>query len=213
MTWSARARSGAPPRSSRASRLRGLLGYEGHCASEPDRATREREVRRRDGAASLEVASAFRAEGLPVDVVSAGATGTYDLTGAIDRHHRGAGRVVHLDGSVPRAARVGFRVRALRRRTAISVHGDLVVFDAGRKAVGGDLGPPAAPGPGGEFAFIHEEHVGFRYPGGAPFRVGDRAALVPGYAPTAVNLLRRLPRRRGGQVVDRWPVRARHGEP
>jgi D-serine deaminase-like pyridoxal phosphate-dependent protein len=97
--------------------------------------------------------------------------------------------------------------------TAISVHGDLVVFDAGRKGVGGDLGFPAAPSPDGAFVFMHEEHVGFRYPGGAPFRVGDRAALVPGYAPTAVNLYGVFNVVEDGTVVDRWLVRARHGEP
>jgi D-serine deaminase-like pyridoxal phosphate-dependent protein len=93
------------------------------------------------------------------------------------------------------------------------VHGDLVVFDAGRKGVGADLGSPAAPGRDGAFAFIHEEHVGFRYPGGAPFRVGDRAAIVPAYAPTAVNLYGAFNVVEDGTVVDRWLVRARHGEP
>ena len=82
--------------------------------------------------------------------------------------------------------------------TAISVHGDLVVFDAGRKGVGGDLGPPAAPGPGGEFAFIHEEHVGFRYPGGAPYPGGRSRRARPGLRADRREPVRRLPRRRGG---------------
>ena len=42
--------------------------------------------------------------------------------------------------------------------TAISVHGDLVVFDAGRKGAGSDLLPPASPTATGRLAFIHEEH-------------------------------------------------------
>ena len=54
---------------------------------------------------------------------------------------------------------------------------------------------------------------GFLYPGGPPFRVGDRAALVPGYAPTAVNLYGAFNVVEDGTVVDRWFVRARHGEP
>ena len=193
-------------------RLRGLLGYEGHCTSEPDRATREREVDTAMGRL-LEVASVFRAEGLPVDVVSAGATGTYDLTGAIEGVTEvQAGSYILMDRfHEPLVSGFGFALSVVA--TAISVHGDLVVFDAGRKGVGGDLGSPAAPGPGGEFAFIHEEHVGFRYPGGAPFRVGDRAALVPGYAPTAVNLYGAFHVVEDGTVVDRWLVRARHGEP
>jgi D-serine deaminase-like pyridoxal phosphate-dependent protein len=193
-------------------RLRGLLGYEGHCASEPDRETREREVRVAMGRL-LEVASAFRQDGLPVDVVSAGATGTYDLSGAIDGITEvQAGSYILMDRfHEPLVS--GFGSALSVATTAISVHGDLVVFDAGRKGVGGDLGSPTAPARNGSFAFMHEEHVGFGYPGGAPFRVGDRAALVPGYAPTAVNLYGVFNVVEDGTVVDRWLVRARHGEP
>jgi D-serine deaminase-like pyridoxal phosphate-dependent protein len=43
--------------------------------------------------------------------------------------------------------------------------------------------------------------------------VGDRTALVPGYAPTAVNLYGVLNVVEDGTVVDRWLVRARHGDP
>ena len=193
-------------------RLRGLLGYEGHCTSEPDRATREREVHAAMDRL-LEAASAFRDEGLPVDVVSAGATGTYDLTGAIEGITEvQAGSYILMDRfHEPLVSGFGFALSVAA--TAISVHGDLVVFDAGRKGVGGDLRPPVAPGSGGTFAFIHEEHVGFRYPGGVPFRVGNRAALIPGYAPTAVNLYGAFNVVEDGTVVDRWLVRARHGEP
>ena len=193
-------------------RLRGLLGYEGHCASEPDRATREREVRVAMDRL-LEVASAFRRDGLPVDVVSAGATGTYDLTGAIDGITEvQAGTYILMDRfHEPLVTGFGFALSVAA--TAISVHDDLVVFDAGRKGIGGELGSPAAPGRDGAFAFMHEEHVGFRYRGGPPFRVGDRAALVPGYAPTAVNLYGAFNVVEAGTVVDRWLVRARHGEP
>ncbi len=193
-------------------RLRGLLGYEGHCSSEPDRARREREVR--DAMDRLlEVSSAFQGDGLPVDVVSAGATGTYDLTGAIDGITEvQAGSYILMDRfHEPLVSGFGFALSVVTR--AISVHGDLVVFDAGRKGVGGELGSPAAPGGEGSFAFMHEEHVGFLYPGGPPFRVGDRAALVPGYAPTAVNLYGAFNVVEDDTVVDRWFVRARHGEP
>ncbi|HEX3300063.1 MAG TPA: DSD1 family PLP-dependent enzyme, partial [Actinomycetota bacterium] len=178
----------------------------------PDRATREREAR--DAMDRLlEVASAFRRDGLPVDVVSAGATGTYEITGAIDGITEvQAGSYILMDRfHEPLVSGFGFALSVAA--TAISVHGDLVVFDAGRKGVGADLGSPAAPGRDGAFAFIHEEHVGFRYPGGAPFRVGDRAAIVPAYAPTAVNLYGAFNVVEDGTVVDRWLVRARHGEP
>ena len=203
--------SDVPPRTSAGVRLRGLLGYEGHCASEPDRAMRERACR----AAMellLDAAERFRADGLPVDVVSAGATGTYDITGSIEGVTEvQAGSYILMDRfHEPLVSGFGFALTVAA--TAISVHDDLVVFDAGRKAVGGDFGPPEAPGDRGAFAFLHEEHLGFRYRGGAPYRVGDRVELVPRYAPTTVNLFGAFHVVEGGRVIDRWPVLARHGE-
>jgi D-serine deaminase-like pyridoxal phosphate-dependent protein len=191
--------------------FRGLLGYEGHCASEPDPALRDRYARESmDRLVGL--AERFRAGGLPVPVVSAGATGTYATTGA----HAGvtevqAGSYLLMDGfHAPLVDGFGFALHVIA--TAISVHGDLAVFDAGRKAVGADFGPPLAPDGLGRFDFLHEEHLGFRYGGPAPYRVGDRVALVPAYAPTAVNLFPALNVVEDGYVVDRWQVRARHGE-
>ena len=217
--WGAAA-PGAPRKPSRsdglrrispASSSRGLFGYEGHCASEPDLATRSREARA-SMERLLEVADRFRADGLPVRTVSAGATGTFPTTGSMPGITEvQAGTYVLMDRfHEPLTAGCGFALSV--ETTAISVHGDLVVFDAGRKAIGGDFGPPAGPDGGGEFAFIHEEHLGFRFPGGAPYRVGDRAALIPTYAPTTVNLFGAFQVAEAGQIVDVWPVLARHGD-
>ena len=191
--------------------LVGLFGYEGHCASEPDLATRSREARA-SVERLLEVADRFRADGLPVRTVSAGATGTFSITGSMSGITEvQAGTYVLMDRfHEPLTAGCGFALSV--ETTAISVHGDLVVFDAGRKAIGGDFGPPAGPDGRGEFAFIHEEHLGFRFTGGAPYRVGDRAALIPTYAPTTVNLFGSFQVAEAGQIVDVWPVLARHGD-
>ncbi len=191
--------------------LEGLFGYEGHCASERDLASRSREARA-SMERLLEVVDRFRAEGLPVGIVSAGATGTYTTTGSmLGITEVQAGTYVLMDRfHEPLVTGCGFALSV--ETTAISFHGDLVVFDAGRKALGGDFGPPVGPEGRGEFAFIHEEHLGFRFPGGAPYRVGDRAALIPTYAPTTVNLFGAFQVAEAGHVVDVWPVLARHGD-
>ena len=189
--------------------LRGLMGYEGHCASEPDTELRARETR-----AAMErlteVAVRCGAEGLPAGVVSAGATGTYETTGSYPGVTEvQAGTYVLMDlfheGLAPE-----FSFALTVATTAISRHGDLVVFDAGRKAIGNDLLPPRLAEGAGELAFIHEEHAGFRFPDGSPYRVGDRASLLPGYAPTTVNLFGAFHVVESGRVVDLWPVLARH---
>ena len=191
--------------------LRGVLGYEGHCADEESPVARERETR-----ASMTrltgLAERFRSEGLSTEIVSAGATGTYAITGAIAGVTEvQAGSYVVMDRYHERLA-PGFGFALTVMATAISVHEGLVVFDAGRKAVGSDFHPPASPDGRGEIAFIHEEHVGYRYADGTRYRVGDRVAFVPDYAPTTVNLFGAYHVVERGSVVDVWPVLARHGD-
>jgi D-serine deaminase-like pyridoxal phosphate-dependent protein len=191
--------------------LRGLMGYEGHCAGELDVELREHEV-----CASMArltaVADRCRAIGLGIDIVTSGATGTYRFAGEYPGVTEvQAGSYVLMD-RYHEALAPEFECALTVLTTAISSHDDLVVFDAGRKGIGADLRLPDPPGPGAEIAFVNEEHLGVRSPGGAPsFRVGDRVALVPGYAPTAVNLFGAYHVVDGGQVVDVWPVLARHG--
>lgn len=190
--------------------LRGLMGYEGHCADEPDVELRQHEVRA-SMARLVEVADRCRAAGLGIEIVTAGATGTYRFTGGYPGVTEvQAGSYVLMD-RFHEAVAPEFECALTVLTTAISRHGDLVVFDAGRKGIGTDLRPPDPPGPGAELAFVHEEHLGVRFPAGAPYRVGDRVTLVPGYAPTAVNLFGAYHVVEGGRVVDVWPVLARHG--
>ena len=191
--------------------LRGLMGYEGHCADERDVELRERKTRT-SMARLMAVVDRCSAAGLGIEIVTAGATGTYRFAGG----HQGVtevqpGSYVLMDrfhqGLAPE-----FECALTVLTTAVSKHGDLVVFDAGRKGIGTDLRLPDPPAwPGAELAFVHEEHLGVRFPGGAPYQLGDRVALVPGYAPTAVNLFGAYHVVDGGQVVDVWPVLARHG--
>jgi D-serine deaminase-like pyridoxal phosphate-dependent protein len=192
--------------------LRGLMGYEGHCADEPD-PTRRAELTGEAMASLTSAAERVSTTVIPVEIVSAGATGTFEVTGGCPGVTEvQAGSYVLMDGfHAPLVA--GFGNALTVAATAVSVHGPTVVFDAGRKSIGADLRPPAPPAPGAELAFIHEEHVGFRFPGDvAPYRVGDRARLVPGYAPTTVNLFGSYLVVENDEVIDVWPVRARHGD-
>src|SRR6516164_743835 len=58
--------------------LRGVMGYEGHCALEPDRGKRAAAVQTAMQRLQA-VADVLRSDGFPVEVVSAGGTGTFDL--------------------------------------------------------------------------------------------------------------------------------------
>jgi D-serine deaminase-like pyridoxal phosphate-dependent protein len=190
----------------------GLMGYEGHCASEPDEAVRSAGALRSMGLLA-EVVDACRRSELSVDTVSAGATGTFEITGnAPGVTEVQAGSYIFMDQfHAPLVD--GFEFALTVMASVIGRHGDLLVLDAGRKSVEVSLRPLEPPDPRASVAFMHEEHVGFRYEGEAPGAIGDRVRIVPGYAPTSVNLFGAYHVVEDGRVVDVWPVLARHGTP
>ena len=88
----------------------------------------------------------LRADGLPADVLSAGGTGTYNITGrnpAVTELQ--AGSYVFMDAFhgnlVP-----GFEVSLTVLTSVLARHGDTVIFDAGRKSIGIDFVVAADPG-------------------------------------------------------------------
>ena len=191
--------------------FRGVSGYEGHCMLEPDRDTRVREA----GAAADRLMAAVEqigAGGIGCEIVSAGGTGTYHLTGA----HSGiteiqAGSYAVMDAFHASLVPGGFEIALTVLATVISRQDDQVVLDAGRKAIGIDNMLPRLAGAASEPLFVHEEHSGFAVPADSPLRVGDRVELQPGYAPTTANLHDVYHVVERGVVTDLWPVEARYG--
>jgi D-serine deaminase-like pyridoxal phosphate-dependent protein len=192
-------------------RLRGVMGYEGHCSMEADRTIRERNA----NAAMeylLSVVDALVGAGLPVEVVSAGGTGTYDLTGTNPRVTEiQAGSYVFMDAA--RLAIISEFAPALTvLATVISHQGSTLVLDSGKKTVSPDFTlprivefPPEQLAPR-KFA---EEHLLCDVAADCRLAVGDRVELVPGYCPTTVNLHEVYHVVEEGVVVDLWPVLAR----
>jgi D-serine deaminase-like pyridoxal phosphate-dependent protein len=185
--------------------LRGVQAYEGHCMLEPDRDTRIR-LATQAMAYAASVKELLLADGLPAEVLSAGGTGTYNITG---RHpavtELQAGSYVFMDafhGSlVP-----GFAVSLTVLTTVLARHGDTVIFDAGRKSVGIDFVLPPIQGYDYQARYYAEEHALFDTDPGFPAQIGDRARLICGYAPTTVNLHDVIFVTDGDQVADVWPV-------
>jgi len=189
-------------------RLRGVMGYEGHAMAIADPAERAR-VALDAMAVLLDVARAVRADGLPVDVVSAGGTGTYDVTGTIAGVTEvQAGSYALMDTAY---ARFGLPfAEALRcLTTVVSVHGRLAVLDAGLKALAIDHGnPELPPDVAASVLFLSDEHASLAIGDGFRARPGDRMWLRPSHVDPTVNLHDRLYAIRGDEV-DVWPVEAR----
>jgi len=188
--------------------LRGVMGYEGHCALEPDRGKRAAAVRTAM-ARLVGVAGVLHSAGFPVEVVSAGGTGTFDLTGCYPGvTELQAGSYVFVDaartGLVPDFA-VGLTVLA----TVVSRHGTTAVLDCGKKTVGVDFAPPRIVGEVAKLRYVSEEHTVFDVNSDCRLEVGQRVELIPRYCPTTINLHDAYYVVQDGVVIDVWPVLAR----
>ena len=187
-------------------RFRGVQGYEGHCMLEPDRAVRIAKCH-----AALDyigsVVTQLKEAGFPCEVVSAGGTGTYDITGNDPRVTEiQAGSYVFMDNFhgnlVP-----GFSRSLTVLGTVVIHHGETIVLDSGRKSIGIDFVLPSLVDyPFYKARFFAEEHALFDVDERCPLKLGDATELTPGYAPTTVNLYDAYHVVENGVVVDIWPV-------
>jgi D-serine deaminase-like pyridoxal phosphate-dependent protein len=188
-------------------RLRGVQGYEGRIALDPDP---ERRARGAEAANDRRRAAvdAIEAAGLPVEVVSGGATGTWDLTaraGAVTELQ--AGSYVFMD-TMHLAVVPDLEVSLVVHATVISRSGDTVVLDCGRKALG--RAEPVAPRVEelpGELRLLSEEHLVIQ--SSEPATVGSTVRVVTTYAPAAVTMHEIYHVVDEGVVVDIWPVLVR----
>ena len=187
--------------------FRGIQAYEGHCLSILDP-----EERRRQVLASMRKAVDTRrlieASGLPVQALSGGGTGSYDMTGVMDGIDEvQAGSYALMDHFYSKR-RPEFSLALSVIATVISSNGaDHAVLDVGVKGVGADQGPPVlADRPEDAISrFESEEHASIKV-GGRPLKVGDRVGLFPSHGCTTCNLHRRIFAVRDGMVEDVWAI-------
>ncbi len=187
-------------------RLRGVQGYEGHCMLEPDRTVRIQKAH-----AAMDylgtVIDRLAAEGFDCEVVSAGGTGTYDITGDNPRVTEiQAGSFTFMDNFhgnlVP-----GFSRALTVLGTVVIQHGDTIVLDSGRKSVGIDFVlPTMVDFPFYQARYFAEEHALFDVDERCRLKLGDTVELIPGYAPTTVNLYDAYHVVENDVVVDIWPI-------
>ncbi|HZP56831.1 MAG TPA: alanine racemase [Dehalococcoidia bacterium] len=189
---------------------RGVMGYEGHVVGIEDRA--EREPRARKAMERLlSTVEMIRDAGLPCEIVSAGGTGTYDITGRCDGVTEiQAGSYVLMDTAY---AKLG-----LPFEQAFSVLGTVLsrprpeqcATDAGHKACTQDHGNPDVKGiDGARVLFLSDEHATIALPADAAVAPGDRIELWPSHIDPTINLHDVMYAVEGDEVVEVWPITAR----
>ncbi len=187
-------------------RFRGVQGYEGHCMLEPDRDVRIAKTRQAIDDLDA-VVDTLRRAGFLSEVVSMGGTGTYDITGADPRVTEiQAGSYIFMDmfhgNLVP-----GFSRALTVLGTVVAQHDRTIVLDAGRKSIGIDLAlPTMVPYPFYQARYFAEEHALFDVDERCRLELGGTVELVPGYAPSTVNLYDAYHVVEGGVVTEIWPV-------
>ena len=190
--------------------FRGVMGYEGHLVGIGDRA--EREARTRRAMAELvTTAQMCRDAGLRCDIVSAGGTGTYDISGRVNGITEvQAGSYVLMDSDYGRLD-VPFEQAFWVLGTVISRPGATrCVADCGHKAATKDHGYPVVRGvDGAEVIALNDEHATIGVPADSTLRVGDRIYLRPSHTDPTINLHDVIYALEGDRVVDVWPIAAR----
>ncbi len=192
--------------------LRGAMGYEGHVMGERDRAEREAKAAR-SMERLLSTVLMMRQAGLRCDIVSAGGTCTYDITGAMEGIKEvQAGTYVLMDSA--------YMYPDLPFEEALSIAATVVsrprpqqcAADAGLKAIAVDHGNPTVKDiAGAEVLFLSDEHATISLPAESTIGPGDRIELWPSHIDPTINLHDVLYAVRGDEVVEVWPVARGYG--
>jgi D-serine deaminase-like pyridoxal phosphate-dependent protein len=152
----------------------------------------------------------MRSHGLPCDVVSAGGTGTYDISGRFDGVTEiQAGSYVLMDSDYGRLD-LPFEQALFVLGTVVSRQGTRIVADCGHKSCSKDHGLPVAEGiDGATVVSLNDEHVTITVPRECGIEVGHRIRLRPSHIDPTINLHDVLYAVDGDQVVARWPIEGR----
>jgi D-serine deaminase-like pyridoxal phosphate-dependent protein len=185
-------------------RFRGLMGYEGHVAHQQPGPEKEKAV-----AAAMrplmETKAWVEREGIQVEIVSVGGTGTYSLSGC----HPGvtevqAGSYLLMDTNY-RECCTDFDLALTVLATVVSkTNGERVVVDAGLKMLSCERGIPTVKDREGlTIRKLNAEHGIVDLQGvSAPVRVGDKIEIWVRYSDATVNLHERMYGVRDGQVEE-----------
>jgi D-serine deaminase-like pyridoxal phosphate-dependent protein len=190
--------------------LRGVMGYEGHL--QPVRDRTEREARARAAMNGLvRTAGLLRSSGLPCEVVSAGGTGTYDISGRIEGITEiQAGSYALMDTDYAGVG-VPFETAFWVLGTVVSrPTRDRCVADCGHKSMTKDHGLPSVRGIAGAMVTsLNDEHATIEIPSDSSVQIGDLIELLPSHIDPTINLHDVFYVVEQDRVIDVWPIAGR----
>jgi D-serine deaminase-like pyridoxal phosphate-dependent protein len=149
---------------------------------------------------------------IPVEIVSAGGTGVYNIAGAYPGITEvQAGSYVTMDVAY-RDCGIDFDCALSILSTVSSVPTeDRAILDAGLKSVTTNQGLPAVKGAQGvEVAKLSAEHMHLKLAKNhTRLKVGDKVEILPSDTDTTINLHEQFYGVRSGEIEVVWPILAR----
>lgn len=190
--------------------LRGVMGYEGHVVGIEDRTQREASAHQAMERV-LSSVQLIRDAGLPCDIVSAGSTATFDITGRLDGITEiQAGSYVLMDTDYAKLD-IPFEQAFSVLGTVLSrPNPALCIADCGHKSCTMDHGYPLVRSlKDARVIFLSDEHALITVHPASNVGPGDRIELWPSHIDPTINLHDVLYAVEGETVLDIWPVAAR----
>jgi len=189
----------------------GLLGYEGFSKFDVDCDVRSQHAQAAMKAL-MDSASLIQRDGIPIEMISAGGTPTYDLIGRVPGVTEvEAGSYVFMDSSYNRIG-LDFKQSLTLLAMVTSIQGaNQCIIDAGLKVLATDHGLPKISIPDDLILIkMNEEHGIIEYdPSNAHPEVGMCIEIIPSHACTTVNLHDRYYVIQDDKLVDIWEISAR----
>jgi D-serine deaminase-like pyridoxal phosphate-dependent protein len=192
-------------------RFRGIMGYEGHTVMVPNFDERKQKASS-DVAKLVATADLLRQNGIPVEIVSSGGTGTHEITGHIPGvTELQSGSYITMDAQYREGVGIKFDYALTVLCTVVSSRdGDHAIIDAGLKTMTRDFGLPIVLNPAGwEVTGLSEEHGYLHRTDGPALKMGDKVEIVPNHGCTTINLHDNYHVIRDGRLEAIWPVAAR----
>ena len=197
--------------------FRGVQGYHGSIQGIVEYPRRQAEARAAAGRL-VETVELIRKDGLAVEIVTAGGTGTLSFDTAVGGLTEvQPGSYIFMDATYRRIQWTAagdpppFAPALTVLGTVISRPArDRAVVDVGWKAASSDSGPIVPIGvPGARFDFGGDEYGILRFEGACPLGLGAKVEFYPSHCDTTVNLYDHYVALRDGVVEGVWSIPGR----
>jgi 3-hydroxy-D-aspartate aldolase len=199
--------------------LRGLQGYAGHCAHVEGWEARRKASHRWMGRL-MRTRALFERNGLPVEIVTGGSSGTFDIDIELEgltELQSGSYCVMDIDyrriGSRAGAVNDAFEMALTVLTTVVSRPSpELAIVDAGFKSFSTDrpFVPETVEWPGLEYSWAGDEHgrLTIKDPDRAP-SLADRIEFFPPHCDPTINLYDRIHVMRADKLEAVWEIAGR----